>query len=388
MKLLILSIEFPPGPGGLGTLAYQAALHLSELGWEVRVLTPQDHVNPETRARFGSAQPFEIHTLSHVEPPLWEGLRRLGVALRLIAAKRPDVLLAVGKQSVWLGALLFLLTRVPLVAIGAGSEFTGRSRLGQRLTRWAYRRARHTIAISQYTRKLMADAGIGGVLGADGNDVTLVPCGADARRFKPGLETGELRERFGIGERRVLLTVGQLSERKAQDVVIRALPAVLQEHPELIYVLVGLPTRAQELERLAQELGVWEHVLLAGAVPADDLPLYYNLADLFVLVSRRARDGSVEGYGIVVAEAALCGVPAVVSRGCGLEEAVIEEQTALLVEPDDPGATAAAIRRLLADDPRRQEMGKAARGYVLETGTWAQRVAVYDRVMRRVAGGL
>jgi phosphatidylinositol alpha-1,6-mannosyltransferase len=183
------------------------------------------------------------------------------------------------------------------------------------------------------------------------------------------------------------LTVGQLSERKAQDVVIRALPAILTKHPDVIYVLVGLPTRAQELERLAQDLGVREHVLITGTVPVDDLVLYYNLADLFVLVSRRTEGGNVEGYGIVVSEAALCGVPAVVSSGCGLEEAVLGGRTALLVEPDDPRATAAAILSLLSDDSARREMGAAARERVLETGTWAQRAAVYGRILRRVVGG-
>jgi phosphatidylinositol alpha-1,6-mannosyltransferase len=169
-------------------------------------------------------------------------------------------------------------------------------------------------------------------------------------------------------------------------VVIRALPAILREYPELVYIMVGLPTRAQELERLAVDLGVREHVLFAGVVPMDELALFYNLADLFVLVSRRAQDGNVEGYGIVVSEAALCGVPAVVSRGCGLEEAVLEGRTGLLVEPDDPCATAGAVLRLLDDDSLRREMGAVAQCHVQETGTWGQRAAVYDRILKHVIG--
>jgi glycosyltransferase involved in cell wall biosynthesis len=80
-------------------------------------------------------------------------------------------------------------------------------------------------------------------------------------------------------------------------------------------------------------------------------------------------------------------VPAVVSRGCGLQEAVLEGQTGLLVEADDPPATASAVLRLLSDETLRSRMGEAARRHVLETGTWAERVAVYDRVLRLVAGG-
>jgi hypothetical protein len=94
VRLLILAIEFPPGPGGLGTLAYQAALHLTELGWRVRVLTPQDHVDRTAVARFNAEQPFAIHSISHVEPPLWEGVRRLAAAFWMMVRFRTDVLLA------------------------------------------------------------------------------------------------------------------------------------------------------------------------------------------------------------------------------------------------------------------------------------------------------
>jgi phosphatidylinositol alpha-1,6-mannosyltransferase len=352
----------------------------------VQVLTPQDHAERLASVRFNSEQPFDVRPISHVEPPLWEGLQRGLAALRLIRSGRPDGLLVVGRQSVWLGAVLSTVTGVPMVAVGAGSEFTGRSRFGKLLTRWAYQRARHTVYISRYTRALMAAAGIDHAPAAGRGAMTLVPCGADARRFRPGLGTQALRERLGIGDRRVLLTVGQLSERKAQDVVIRALPAILEDHPDVVYAMVGLPTRRLALERLAAELGVGDHVLFAGAVGREELPRYYNLADLFVLVSRRAADGNVEGYGIVVAEAALCGVPAVVSRGCGLAEAVVDGQTGVLVESDDPRATAAAVRRILSDEGLRREMGQAARGRALATGTWAQRVAVYDDILRQIVG--
>ncbi len=377
---MILSIEFPPGPGGLGTLAYQAALHLSEMGWKVQVLTPQDHVNRPARIQFNAEQPFDVRYISHVEPPLLEGLRRLLVALWSIRRKRPDVLLAVGKQSVWLAAALSRSTRVPFLVVGVGSEFTVRSRLHRYMNKWAFGRAHHRLVISRYTQQLMEEAGIGGAM-------TLVPCGADALRYRPGLTTRDLRAMLEIGEKSVLLTVGQLSKRKAQDVVIRALPAVLAEYPELIYVMVGLPTRMRELKQLAQELEIRAHIRFVGAVPTDELPFYYKLADLFVLVSRRTEDGDVEGYGIVVAEAALCGVPAVVSRGCGLEEAVLEDRTALLVDADDPDATAVAILRLLSDERLRKKMGGMARRYMLEKGTWAQRVALYDRALKRVVGG-
>jgi glycosyltransferase involved in cell wall biosynthesis len=104
------------------------------------------------------------------------------------------------------------------------------------------------------------------------------------------------------------------------------------------------------------------------------------LADVFVLVSRRAGD-EVEGFGIVVVEAALCATPAVVSRNCGLVEAVVENETALVVNPDDPGATAQAIIRLLLDDDLRAKMGQTAHRHAIENATLEARLKAYDGIL-------
>jgi len=376
MRLLILAIEFPPGPGGLGTLAYQVARHLTQLGWEVVVSTPQDHVDSPTIERFNAAQPFAILRLRHLEPPAREGIYRLHQAMQIVRRDRPDVILAVGKQAVWLGAVMSLLTSLPLVAVGAGSEFLGRHVLDRMLTRWAFARALHLIAISQYTHELITATGI------NPSQIKVIPCGADAHLYRPGLPTGALRDRFGLGDEKIILTVGQLSERKAQDVVIRALPRVLEVCPNLAYLLVGLPTRRRKLEQLARDLGISDHVLIVGSVSIEQLPYYYNLAEVFVLVSRRTARGEVEGYGIVAVEAALCGVPAVVSRNCGLVEAVVENETAFVVVPDDPEATAEAIIRLLVDDALRRRMGERAFHYAVENATWEKRVSEYDVILQ------
>lgn len=107
---------------------------------------------------------------------------------------------------------------------------------------------------------------------------------------------------------------------------------------------------------------------------------------MFVLVSRRTAS-EVEGYGIAVVEAALCGTPSVVSRNCGLEEAVVENETAFVVNPDDPEATASAIVRLLLDDALRRQMGQAAFRYAVENATWEKRIWEYDIILQSLIVG-
>jgi len=379
MKLLILSTEFPPGPGGIGTLTYQIARYLAEHRWQVVVSTPQCNANLLEIEKFNASQPFDILRLKRIEPPILEGAYRLIKAIQIVRYIHPDIVLASGKQAVWLGAVISLIARIPLMAIGYGTEFL--SVKTRRLTRWAFGRAQCIVAISNYTCKLISAMGI------DTSKVRIIPPEAEANLFRPGLATDQLRNRLKLHNSKIILTVGRVCERKAQDVVIKALPRVLQDCPNVKYLIVGLPKRREELEQLAKNLGVEDHILFLGKVPREELPYFYNLADVFVLVSRRMV-GGVEGYGIVVVEAALCGTPAIVSRNCGLEEAVVENETALVVNPDDPEATAEAITRLLLDDTLRSQMGQAAFRYATENVTRGKRLQEYDAILRSlVAGG-
>ena len=373
-RALLLSSEFPPGPGGIGQHAFQLARHLTRLGWELCVLAPQPYVSDVDRVEFNRQQPFSVITLPDREAGSSWFVKRLRIIQEAVRAHRPLLLIATGYRALLTTAAFAAVFRLPWVAVGHGTEFLGRSSLNRRLTRRALESAAAVIAVSDYTAGLIRDA-------ARPRRLVVIPNAADGERFRPGLDTSALRERWGLGDGPVILTVGHVSERKAQDVVIRALPRILARHPDATYVMAGLPTLQTTYEALADELGVAGRVRFAGLVADDDLPTAYNLADVFVLVSRRTADGDVEGYGIVVQEAALCGAPAVVSRDCGLTEAIREGETGLSVPPDDPEATATAVLALLDDGDRRREMGRRAREWAT-AATWSERIGEYDQVLR------
>lgn len=368
-RLLLLTTEFPPGPGGIGTHAFELARHLTRLGWTVQVLASQAYASADARARFNRAQPFGVTPLESERGLVARGRTAVATARDF----QPDVIIATGRRALWMGAAVARLLRVPWLAVGHGSEFRHPSRPVQALTRLALQQADTAVAVSDYTADIMRTH-------ATLPNLHVIPNGADGERFHAGLSPAPLRHRLGLNGDRVLLTVGNVSRRKAQDVVIRALPAVLQTHPHTVYVMAGLPTERPALEQLARELGVADHVRFLGVVDDADLPDLYALGDLFVLVSRATAGGDVEGYGIVVLEAALCGTPAVVSQGCGLAEAVRDGETGLTVPPDDVDATAVAITQLLSDTPRRMALADCARQHA-RSATWAHRAAAYDRLL-------
>lgn len=373
-RALLLSSEFPPGPGGIGQHAFQLARNLTNLGWEIGVIAPQSYVTTAERDDFNRRQPFVVTPLPGRSVGASWLLDRMRIIRGVMRRDRPSIVIATGHRSLHMAAALCAIHRVPWVGIGHGSEFLGRSGLNQFLSRRALENAGLVIAVSEYTAQLIRAA-------AQPRLLVVIPNAADGERFRPGLNTAALRRRWGIDEGPVILTVGQVSERKAQDVIIRAMPRVLAARPDVTYVVAGLPTLKEQFAALAEELGVGHRVRFVGVVADEDLPVAYNMADVFALVSRQTAAGDVEGFGIVVQEAALCGVPAVVSRECGLTEAIREGETGLSVPPDDPDATAAALLALITDEPRRLTMGKRARE-MARSATWVERIREYDGVMR------
>jgi glycosyltransferase involved in cell wall biosynthesis len=148
----------------------------------------------------------------------------------------------------------------------------------------------------------------------------------------------------------VLGSMGRLQTEKGFDILLQAMREL---PPEVRLLLGGEGLLEQELARQVADLGLRQRVDLLGFVP--DVPAFHNRTGLFVLASRS------EGLGLVIAEAMAAGRPVVATRVGGIPEVVVDGETGLLVAPEDPGALAAAIRRLLADPALAARMGEAGR---------------------------
>jgi len=379
--VLFLSSEFPPGPGGIGTHAHQVSLGLHAAGWRPVVLSPQDYASEDEIASFDAEQPFPVVRLRSVPGPPFEALYREAVLARWIGRHRPVVLVASGSRSVLLAAARWRGRGIPWVAIGHGTEFGGGGG-ASRLLRWAFEQATSVVCVSEFTRRRMREAGI------RARDEAVIPNGADPSRFRRLGPEASLHARRELGlkdaDARILITVGNVTERKGQDIVVRALPWILREEPRAHYLVAGLPTRGEELRELARELGVLDRVHLLGRVEPDRLTGMLNAADLFVMTSRNTSSGDVEGYGIAVVEAALCGLPSVVAGGSGLAEAVEDGETGVVVAPENPEATARGILGLLRDEAGRKAMGERARNRAEREKTWERCAARYSETLGRL----
>ncbi len=251
-----------------------------------------------------------------------------------------------------IGWALARLWRIPLLVYAHGEEITTWRQPGKRRAMWfTYRHADRVIANSEFTRdELLA-------LGVHPERLAVIHPGVDVERFQPGLPCAGLREQIGIGPgQKLILSVGRLSRRKGFDQVIRALPGLIEQGTDAHHVVVGTGQDKGYLETLADEMGVTERVHLLGHVPMDDLPRWYNAADVFAMPNREL-DGDTEGFGMVFLEAAACAKSAIAGRAGGAGSAVVDGVTGIVVDGRSLAELTEALRRLCQDESLARTLG-------------------------------
>jgi phosphatidyl-myo-inositol dimannoside synthase len=376
-RVLLVTNDYPPRRGGIQS--YLEALvdrliadHSS--GVEALTVYAPKWKGAEDYDAQAAAAGYDIvrhpTTLMLPQPAVATRMRRL------IAERDVD--------TVWFGAAAPLAVMAPL-ARGAGAHRVIASTHGHEVGWSMLPLARNVLRhigdhvdvityISSYTRGRFASA--------FGPDAALerVPPGVDVERFVPDeVARAELRARYRLGERPVVVCLSRLVPRKGQDMLIRALPAIRERAPGAALVIVGGGPHRTALHRLVHTVGVAEHVVFTDGVPSEELPAHHAMADVFAMPCRTRGAGlDVEGLGIVYLEASATGVPVVAGRSGGAPETVLDGQTGVVVDGRDVEQIAQAVGDLLADPQRAAAMGAAGRQWAVEHWQWrnqAQRLA-------------
>jgi phosphatidyl-myo-inositol dimannoside synthase len=215
-----------------------------------------------------------------------------------------------------------------------------------------------------------------GIRGAE-DRVRTVPLGADPAVFRPGLDTADVRERYGLDRRRWLFSVSRLTPHKGIDTALRAFARLAGEYPDIGYAVVGSGDYLESLRHLCQSLGLADRVRFLAQIPEADLPALYNCAEIYLGLSRLL-DERVEGFGISLVEASACGLPVIAGNSGGVSDAVRDGETGLLVNPEDLDEICSCLRRLLEQPRLALQLGIEGRKAVEAYYNW-------DRVSEDVA---
>lgn len=335
MKIGLLTHDMDPKTGW-GRFASELANGIEKMGHEVIVLKEQDD----------GCEGYAV--LSRKAGLLVSALR---TAVRL---RKCDVIHALdGHPYGTIAAIANIFIRKKLIITAQGTYAV--APLYRWLTgavlRWAYRQADTVTAISEYTKKELAE-------GEVSRDITVIHHGIDISKI------GEARAQSGEN---FILSVGAMKERKGYHVSIPAFLNIAPRFPGLRYIIVAEPPTGW----YAQELKPYLHseysdrILISGAVSDERLAELYRAAKLFVLASTSTQEHHFEGFGLVFLEAAAHGLPVIGTSGSGIEDALKDRYNGILIPQNNVEKTAEAMAQILSDSELSQRLG--GNGY-----TWAR----------------
>jgi glycosyltransferase involved in cell wall biosynthesis len=333
---LFVTRKFPPSVGGMETLSFSVWRTLHSAAPEARLVA---------------------HGGSNRSLPLW-----LPVALvRVLAAcmtRRVHVVLTGDAVVYTVLAPLLRLCRVPHATMVMGLDLTWQPAAYRAVVHPALRRAPLVVAISQATAQAARSFGV------PAERLRVVRLGVEAPDVPPEERrrcAAELRQRLGLSDRQlVLLTVGRLVRRKGMAWFVDEVLPHLPEH--LVYVLAGDGEDRTAVEEAVRRRRLDGRVRLLGQVDDPTREMLFRGADLFVQPNIPVA-GDMEGFGLVTIEAAMRGLPVVASRLEGIEDAVVDGSTGLLLPTADADTWRRETGRLVHD---RERLGALGRTFAVE----------------------
>lgn len=374
MRVILVTRNFPPLVGGMETLLYEAYRALKEQ-FDVALIGPSgsgDFIEPDSRTLSIAHSPLSRFLL-HAQ---WESIK---LAIRF----RPQLVLA---GSGLAAPAAFFAARAVAAKVACfvhGLDLVVDNLLYRKVFLPTIVKSDCLIANSRNTADLAVSAG------AVSDRVSVLRPGV-AMPLEAQTRT-RFRERLGLSERPILLSVGRLTPRKGvYEFVRHALPSVVARRPDAVLVVIGddpkdaVKSSSRQQQRIleaARECGVRDHVRLLGRVDNTTLSDAYAAADVFLFPAIEV-PGDVEGYGMVALEAAAHGVATVAFSVGGISDAVKDGVSGYLVPPGDyEQFVEVLLRHINADN--REEWSLRCRTYAESLG-WDR----YGQELTRILNAL
>jgi phosphatidylinositol alpha-1,6-mannosyltransferase len=357
MKILLLTSEFFPVNGGIATYARETALAATRLGARVTVVAPdygiathaEDRRLPYTVRRFNGG----LHSRRDLPA-------KIALVRRILGAEDYAIAHAADWPFFIPLALARRLTAARLVMTVHGTEINETQKPEKRLAirlAGVFGPRTEITANSAYTHDLFRAR-----FSIPAEQVRTVHLGVSDFWFGPRAARAATRAQLGLAPDTVtMVTVARLTRRKGHLSALAALAKARRAmRRRICWLVIGPEGEADYVDELRAAISASRcDVRLMGALPAQQIRDIYGASDFFCLTGAWDPSGRVEGFGLVYLEAAACGLPSVATAVGGVADAVIDNETGLLVAPS-VDAIADAIGELTLDGIKRTSLGKRA----------------------------
>ncbi|MGQ9543319.1 MAG: glycosyltransferase family 4 protein [Candidatus Bathyarchaeia archaeon] len=379
MKIQIVNTFYPPWRGGAETYTRSLALNLHRMGHTVSVTVAHQPLKPGDYVQEGVPVRRLRSTGMFYGVPVVPGLfgHLIKVEADILHVNFPNPYMAT------VGAFVSRLRKIPAVLTWHNDLPPVTKMAGILVKIHDDLVSKHYLDIYEAiitTSKIYFEGSK--ILRRYWRKVRIVENGVDCERFRPGVETEDLKRRLGLSGFKTGLFVGALTRwhrYKGLDDLLMALKILNRDDVKLI--VVGDGELRPEYQTMASNLGLASKVIFAGDVPDRLLPKYYAASDFLCLPSK---DRS-EGFGLTILEANASSIPVIASRVGGIPGIVADRVNGMLVQPKDPQALADALQVMVEDDDLRVKMGLMGRMIAL-SHDWsrvaAETLKVYYEILQ------
>lgn len=380
-KSLLIAVDFPPLVGGIATLLYNI--------WK-RLPSDQFVILAPEFGNYKELDKKEKYKIYRFCFPLGYGtinriLRSLFLiiyTLFLVKKEKINLLICGSPVSPGIvGLVIKKIFNVPYVIFAYGGETLYYSDHPKiiKFMKFIINNADLIVADSQYTKNEFEK------ISSSQKNFSVITPGVDIDIFKPEEKNKELAQRYNLENKKVLLTVARLAKRKGHDIIIKILSEIIEKVPNLVYIIVGTGPEEQNLKKLAHNLSLENNIIFTGYVKDEEIPKYYNLCDIFIMLSKEMKGDwhtePIEGFGISFLEASACAKPVVAGRSGGTEDAVIHNESGFLVNPEDKKEIKEVILKLLKDEKLAKEIGCRGRKRVEAEFNWDKIVLKLEKIV-------
>ena len=344
MKLLLCTLDYPPRLGGVATF-YK---NLIENWPEVEAWTVLDNNQEALLAKIGP----------------WRWRRAIVALIKANRLNKPDLIflgqiLPLGPAA--LLANLFSPFKFGVFLHGMDLTFALKTPRKRFLAGLVCQRAKTIVCANSHVKEILLTAWPKLI-----DKIILLNPGATAAASEPKI-IEDFRRRYDLNGKKIIFSIGRLVKRKGFDQVIRALSLV--NNNDWRYLLAGDGPEVAFLKNLAAQSPYAKQIIFTGSLTEKEKWSCLDLCDIFITTSRDL-DGDFEGFGIVYLEANLMGKPVIAGASGGVADAVIDGVNGLLVDPEDPKAIAAAIRRLLNNPDEAKRLGREGKERTERDFSW------------------
>ena len=385
MKIGYIVQQFYPTAYGSGVHAFELALELTKLGHELHIITKGE----PRQQQYEIFKAIHIHrVLNYIHTPYYFPFNSLILwtsGIRVLRKLGLDTILGHGFET----SLFFKRNKKqPMIYKAVGTIGLQKDResviwrdiLGKiyfpllgNLEKTAINHADFVIAISDsIKREIVSKYSI------PENKIFRIYNGVNARRFHPSNDYMELKDQLQIDSKKIILFVGRLSPIKGPQLLIRAVPTILKEHPESIFLFLGKGPLLSHLKRISHELRVSKYVKFLRFVSNDKIPKYFAMADITVIPSL------YEPFGLVALESLASGTPIISSMAGGLAEIHSAFSELPIIDPPTPEALAKQIITLLKNPKRMKQLGQKGRQIVKKTFPWVRCAKLTSKLLNKV----